>query len=134
VPGLTLGKLAGKLASVSFGYADETVNVSFYPSRYTPKLLAQLMDVASLGDYTADKINAKLEAEGLGALGGLSHALDAIADVLSTLLAGWDLMDEETGAPYPTTREALRGLPFDFLSAVLGAVSDVMSPSAPGKA
>jgi hypothetical protein len=132
---LTLGKLAGKTATASFEYAGETVTFRYHPSRYTPALLSQLVDVAGLADYTPDKINAKLAAEGPGALGGLAGSMDAIADVLATLLepGGWDLTDEATGAPYPTDRESLRQLPFDFLAEVLGAVSDEMTPATPGK-
>lgn len=53
---------------------------------------------------------------------------DDIAQVLSQVLAGWDLEDDD-GKTYPTTREALMNLPIDFLARVVRAILEDAAPN-----
>jgi hypothetical protein len=51
-----------------------------------------------------------------------------VADMLSRVLKGWDLTDEN-GEQYPLTPDALMDLPLEFLFSVLSGVQDAMRPN-----
>lgn len=53
---------------------------------------------------------------------------DDIAQVLNQVLVGWNLEDDE-GRPYPTTVEALKNLPIEFLARVIRAILEDAAPN-----
>jgi hypothetical protein len=93
--------LAGSTAEVKVTWEDEVVLVTYLKHAYTPKLEAEVMKEADQG-------------------GGR-----ALADLLSQLLDGWDIVDN--GEPFPPTHEHLMLLPVSFLVQVMKAISGAMA-------
>lgn len=128
---MSLAKLAGRVASTSFEYDGETVNLRFYPERLTPVLMSQIAEVAGLADLKPE------EAATVSAMsrvfGMTEPALAAIIDVVCTLLESWDVQGDD-GKPYPITHENLQVLPIPFLLVVMSAMQEAMSPVQPGEA
>ncbi len=87
----------------------ESLSVTWRPAALTPALEARVGDVA---DQPASAQTAVL------------------VEVLSRLLAGWDLTEDD-GSPVPTSVERLRDLPTAFLWAVYGGLSAEAAPKAP---
>lgn len=128
---MTVSKLAGKVAESAMEYAGEIVNIKYYPNRYTPALMADLLNIVKLAQVEPALKASENQLEQV--LGFAPEMLNGISDALAKLLHSWDLEGDD-GQPYPVTREALRYLPFDFLATVLGHIRDLTSATTEGKA
>lgn len=107
---LTLAKLHGNLADVSFEYEGETVHLKYRPNVYTPAFLLNLM-----------RLQEQEKSGGLSA-----ETLTAVVDLAKAVLAEWDVLGDD-GAPWAINDEHLRALPLDFLGALLRAITNDVS-------
>lgn len=97
---IDIGDLFAKRARrVSIGWGDgedEAFTVGYHPDRYTMEVHARLQ------------------------LMNESDGLDAMADLMATLISEWDLTED--GAPYPITKENLMALGLPLMGAISEAV------------
>ena len=103
---LKLSRLFEATSTEEIPYLGEVLTVTWTPAGMTPALQDRFL--------SADGENASTKA---------------VVEVLSGLLRGWDLLDDD-GTPIPTTTERLMVLPKNFLLEVLGSLSSASSPKA----
>jgi hypothetical protein len=97
-------ELINQCATVTLQYRpDWSVTLEYRPERYEHRMTARLIQIEETKD------------------------IDAIVDVLMTLMSKWDVTDN--GKPLPITPEVLADRPLAFLSALLGAIQeDIRTP------
>lgn len=96
---LNLATLAEKTVVLSIPFGDETIKAEYRPYKMTPKFRALLIQL--------DK--------GIG-----EDQKTAVAEMLSQMLAGWDVVNNNE--PYPPTYDNLVEVPIELLSAAADAV------------
>jgi hypothetical protein len=112
---ITLAKIAANTADVTFAVGEDTVTVTYYPSKINDKVIASitLLEDKNQVDPTAN-----------------AHALN---DTLQTLIKSWDVMDEveEDGETklvmFPIER--VGELPFVFRTQVVAAIFEDIRPN-----
>ena len=102
---LTVSQLAANEASLSIPIAGETLNLVYYPNKFTTKLLLHI-DVVYDG-----------EREALG-----------IHETLAALIKSWDLQDDN-GNPYPLDPEKLAELGIPLLRKISQAIGNDTRPN-----
>jgi hypothetical protein len=107
---ITASKIANNSAQVTLRYGEDTVNITYYPGRFTERTYAQLQafDAASSGQMV----------EGLGSLN----------DVLAHLIKDWDVLEDDGVTMFPLSVDRLSELPIVFRVQVLGAVMRDIRP------
>ena len=108
---LSLSKLVANRAAATVDFGDgDLLRVEFYPQRLTSAMLLR-MNVA--GDR--EKLATMRPDETLS-------ALDSATDILTDLLASWDLVDGPDDAPVPLDRDHIAALGISIQWAILGVV------------
>lgn len=95
-----LSTLARDQALVVIPIGGERLTVAYRPSRATPNLLKRIAG--------ADQV-------------------DDVLGPLSELLVSWDLLDDDSDQPIPTTPEGLGGVPMSVLSHVAEGIAGALS-------
>lgn len=102
---VTLSKMAANTASVVIPVGEDSVTVTYYPSRVSEKVFGSLA-------VLADQSNTDFVAN--------AHALN---EVLVTLVASWDVLRDD-GQPVPITMEDLPDVPLTFRGLVVNSISE----------
>lgn len=104
-----LGDLSAKTRTVTVSYEGETVAVDYLPGRVTMAVQARMDAAQSMSAGTANQ---------------------ELTSVLTEILAGWDILDED-GERLPVTADLVRQLPVTFLAALTMAIFEDLRPNAP---
>lgn len=115
---------------------DEDTTIVFYPDRISPRIMRQyvqlvVMPTLSMPALTPDEDASPDEVRELVARMGeqieaqVMSRVDSVAEVLSTLLASWNLTEED-GRMVALTPERLSRLGFAFLSRVFGRIMEAI--------
>lgn len=122
---LSLAKLTANKAPAVVDFGDgATLNLEYYPQRLTSAMLLRASlpaDSAKMAALTSDEQLA---------------ALDSATDLLSELLASWDLTDgpdEESQAPVPVDREHIAALGIQVQWTIFGAIMSAQAADGSGK-
>lgn len=119
---LSLSKLVANRAAAVVDFGDgDLLRVEFYPKRLTSEMLLR-MNVAA----DREKLATMRPEDTLS-------ALDSATDILTDLLASWDLVDGPDDAPVPVDREHIAALGISIQWAILGAVIAAQSADSQGK-
>lgn len=101
---MRLSQLQEDSCPLAIEMGDDSLNIVYLPSGYTPEL--------------EDKFMASSEKNRAGG---------SLAEFLSGMLVKWDLQDDE-GNVHPTDMDSLRHLPVKFLNSIVEAISEDMNP------
>jgi hypothetical protein len=101
---ISLSELQKDRKTVTVSVGEETAEVVYRPSAYTPEV--------------EDEFRLALD-------GG--RPSDALARWLASMVTAWELVDEN-GEQVPPTYEEMRTLPSEFLSLVVTAISEAGRP------
>src|SRR5690348_8163155 len=142
----SLGQVTARQAVTSLDIAGvEPITLTYYPERISPRIMRQYMQLVLLptiqptlpADMPRD--DAKLsedEARALIARVGehmeqqVMERIDSVAEILSTLLASWNLTEDD-GQMVALTPERLSGLGFALLSQVFKQVMEAVRMGEP---
>jgi len=112
---LQVRKFTAQTQETTLKVDEDTVELTFYPKRYTPALVADLQAVMGNAVIKDGKVvSAELTPDGVA---GLTR-------IVCRLVAKWGLMDGE--AMYPLTLEAVGELPIIFLAEVIGTIQEAL--------
>lgn len=104
---LSLAQLANKKAALQFEVEGEMVNAEFYPHLMTPKFRALLTKID--------------RGETLG-----ENNKDSAAEMVSTMLASWDVTADDAGTVYPPTYDNLLNAPLGLVMAAVYAIWEAL--------
>lgn len=102
---MRLSELTAATRTIAVSYLTYTLNVTYRPGVMTPD--------------EDDRIQAARET---------NTATDALIDLMSRLLAAWDVVDDDD-KPLPVTPALLRSMPSGLLLAIMAAVQADMVPN-----
>lgn len=110
----TVAQLAQRRAVTLVDLGDGvTVTVEYYPDRISPRILRQYLELAMLQQFSTALVASIQSEEDIERL--LLRRLDGLSELLSTLIASWDLTEEEGGPMVALTPERLAQFGFPFL-------------------
>lgn len=110
----TVAQLAQRRAVTLVDLGDGvTVTVEYYPDRISPRILRQYLELATLQQFSTALVASIQSEEDVERL--LLRRLDGLSELLSTLIASWDLTEEEGGPMVALTPERLAQFGFPFL-------------------
>lgn len=87
----------------------EDVDVCYRPSKVTPAMLANVLDMVKDGNSAA------------------SAEIESVPALLEPILVWWDVLDDNDER-LPTDAKTIRSMPMSFLSAVVAATQEDMKP------
>jgi hypothetical protein len=104
-----------KTAGTSFDWDGDTVNITYFPKRFTPALAMALQSVMSASEVKDGKVvNAVITPDGMRSL----------CEIVLRLVATWDVMD---GAePYPLSLASLMELDITFLGQCVASIQEAI--------
>ena len=108
---ITLNKIANNVADVSIQVGEDTVHVTYYPSRITEKTFKQLQNFSNIDADT------------------LESGFESFNEILSSLIKSWDVYEDDAQTiMYPINPDSLSELPITFRTSVLHAMLSDISP------
>lgn len=100
---LTLAKMAADTASVSFPYSDDTVHITYYPSRITERVL-------SIANINTDSLQSVTDGFAL------------VNETICTVVKSWDVLEDDNVTMYPLVPDRIAILPIAFRMEVFMAI------------
>jgi hypothetical protein len=108
---VSLPQIATNTASVSFRYGDDTVTITYYPGRYTEKMVGDVQAISKLDENT------------------IVSGFSAFNETLASLIKDWDVYEDEAmTSKFPIDPTHFSELPLGFRMQIFGAISGDIRP------
>lgn len=108
----TIGEMVAGTASIEVAFHAITVKAEYYPGKLTESVIEQINDLSALS--TQEEIKS-----GFGTLN----------DLLTELIASWDLTENDGKTMFPLDVDRLREIPLPFRMRLLLATVTDMRPN-----
>lgn len=129
---LKLADLGKTTRDATFTYEGSTVHLKYRPSALTARVQMSSASLVTLGREFAGSEDDPDDVKRDRLISAAESVLEALGDyteVLSTMVAEWDVLGED-GKPIPISAEVIRDLPLDFVYEMFGAIMKANNPNA----
>lgn len=129
---LKLADLGKTTREATFTYEGSTVHIKYRPSALTARVQMSSASLVTLGREFVGSDDDPDEIKRERLISAAESVLEALGDyteVLSKMVADWDVLGED-GKPIPVTPSVIRDLPLDFVYEMFGAIMRANSPNA----